>query len=108
MMTREASKKADGEMETGEGRLNSHQRDTLAVVFRHPLSHNLEWHDVLSLLEALGHVQETHKGHLVVSIADKTETFEPRTGHKDIGPDDLSLLRKFLKRAGYSPEGADA
>jgi hypothetical protein len=95
-------------METGQGRLNSHQRDTLAVIFRHPLSHNLEWHDVLSLLGALGHVQETHKGHLVVSIGGETETFEPRAGHKDIGPDDLSLLRKFLKRAGYSPEGADA
>ncbi len=72
------------------------------------MSHNLEWHDVVSLLEALGEVQETHKGHLVVRIEGETETFEPRAGHKDVGPDDVSLLRKFLKRAGYSPEGAEA
>ena len=44
--------------------LNSHQRDTMAQIFNHPLSHNIEWHAVLSLLNAVGTVQETHKGHV--------------------------------------------
>ena len=92
-------------MQTGEGRLNSHQRDTLAAVFRHPLSHNLEWHDMLSFLEALGQVQETHKGHLVVSIGGETETFEPRGGHKDIGADDLSTAAESPEAGGVQPRG---
>ena len=46
------------------GHLNSHQRDTLAQIFRHPLGHNIEWHSILSLLNAVATVQETHKGHV--------------------------------------------
>jgi hypothetical protein len=90
-------------METGDRRLNSHQRDTLAQVFRHPLSHNIEWHDVISLLESVGEAKETHKGHLLVTVDGETETFEPR--HKDIDAEQLALLRKLLKKAGYGPEG---
>ena len=52
------------------GHLNSHQRDTLAQIFRHPLSHNIEWHSILALLHAVATVQETHKGHVVVTIGD--------------------------------------
>lgn len=90
-------------METEDRRLNSHQRDTLAHIFRHPLSHNLEWHSVISLLEAIGEAKETHKGHLVVTIGVETDTFEPRG--KDIDAEQLGLLRKLLKKAGYGPEG---
>jgi hypothetical protein len=93
----------NGRTETGEDRLNGHQRDTLANIFRHPLSHNLEWHDVTSLLEAIGHVKETHKGHLHVTVGGESENFEPH--HKDIDADQLDLLRKFLKKSGFSPEG---
>jgi hypothetical protein len=91
-----------GGTETEQRRLNGHQRDTLAHIFRHPLSHNLEWHAVISLLEAIGDAQETHKGHLLVTIGGETDTFEPR--HKDIDAEQLALLRKLLKKAGYGPE----
>lgn len=87
-----------------QGRLNSHQRDTLAHVFRHPLSHNVEWHDVLSLLNALGSVQETHKGHLLATIGDQTETFE-QSRHKEVDAEQLALLRRFLRRSGVGPDG---
>jgi hypothetical protein len=92
-----------GGLETAEQRLNGHQRDTLAHIFRHPLSHNLEWHSVTSLLQAVGQVQETHKGHLLVTIGGETETFDPR--HKDIDAEQLTLLRKLLTKSGYSPDG---
>ena len=36
--------------------LNSHQRDTLAHIFRHPSGSNIEWHSVLSLLNAVATV----------------------------------------------------
>ncbi len=84
------------------GHLNSHQRDTLAQVFRHPLGHNIEWHAVLSLLNAVGTVQETHKGHLLVTIGGETETFDPAR-HKDIDAEQLTNLRRFLRKAGYAP-----
>ncbi len=82
--------------------LNGHQRDTLAHIFAHPLSHNLEWHSVLSLLNAVATVQETHKGNVLVTMGSETETFEPR--HKDIDADQLTNLRRLLRKSGYGPE----
>jgi hypothetical protein len=88
------------------GHVNSHQRDTLAQIFRHPLGHNIEWHAIVSLLNSVATVQETHKGHLVVTIANETETFEPR--HKDIDAEQLANLRRLLRKAGYGPGEAPA
>jgi hypothetical protein len=87
-------------------RLNSHHRDTLAQVFRHPTSHNIEWHSVLSLLNAVGTVHETHKGNVVVTVGAATETFEPR--HKDIDAEQLATLRRLLRKAGYDPADVSA
>jgi hypothetical protein len=87
-----------------EKHLNSHHRDTLAHIFRHPLSHNIEWHSVLSLLEAVGTVQERHKGTYLVTIGSETEVFDPPR-HKDIDADLVATLRRMLRNAGYGPEG---
>ena len=54
------------------------------------------------LLNAVGTVQETHKGHLLVTIGDETETFDPAR-HKDIDAEQLTNLRRFLRKAGYGP-----
>ena len=83
-------------------RLNSHQRDTLAHIFRHPASHNLEWHAVLSLLNAVGSIHETHRGHTLVTVGDASETFDPRG--KDIDAEQLAVLRRLLRKAGYGPD----
>jgi len=87
--------------------LNSHQRDTMAHVFRHPMSHNIEWHAVLSLLNAVATVKETHAGNYLVTIGDETETFEPPR-HKNIDAGQVANLRRLLRRAGYGPEEASA
>lgn len=87
-------------------RLNSHQRDTLAHVFRHPASHNIEWHAVLSLLNAVGTVHETHRGHLLATVGETSETFEPR--RKDIDAEQLATLRRLLRKSGYGPEDVSA
>ena len=86
--------------------LNGHQRDTLAQIFRHPTSHNIEWHSIVSLLNAVGDVQETKQGHLVVTVDGETETFEPR--RKDIDTEQLANLRRLLKKVGYGPEEVPA
>jgi hypothetical protein len=93
-----------GRLDMGaEKHLNSHQRDTVAHIFRHPLSHNIEWHAVVSLLSAVGSVHETNKGHMLVTIGSDTETFEPPR-HKDLDAEQLATLRRLLKRAGYGPD----
>ncbi len=84
--------------------LNSHQRDTLAHVFRHPTSHNIEWHAVVSLLNAVGTVRETGKGHIEVTIGDAVEVLE-QTRRKEVDAEQLATLRRLLRNAGYGPEG---
>ena len=40
-----------------EGReLDGHHRATVERIFSHPVSHNIQWHDVLSLLESVAAV----------------------------------------------------
>jgi hypothetical protein len=82
--------------------LNSHQRDTMAQIFNQPLSHNIEWHAVISLLNAVATVRETHKGHVLVTLGDASETFDPQR-HKDIDAEQLTILRRLLRQAGYGP-----
>ena len=79
--------------------LNSHQRDTLAQIFNHPMRHNIEWHSVLSLLNAVATVHETHKGRVLATIGDESRTFDPQ-GHKDIDAEQLTDLRRLLRKAG--------
>jgi hypothetical protein len=37
-----------------EPRLDSLHRATVEKIFGHPTSHNVQWHDVISLLESVG------------------------------------------------------
>ena len=41
---------------TDEPKMDSHHRKTVEKLFTHPTSHNIQWHDVLSLLEAVAQV----------------------------------------------------
>jgi hypothetical protein len=42
--------------------LSGHHRDTLLRIFEHPASHNVDWQAALSLLEAVGSVEQRHHG----------------------------------------------
>jgi hypothetical protein len=83
--------------------LNDHHRNTLLQIFRHPVSHNIEWRAVLSLLETVGTVEERHDGKWVVTLGSEAETFE-RPQHKDIDAQQAVDLRRMLSNAGYRPE----
>ena len=80
--------------------LNNRHRDTLLQIFQHPTSHNIEWPAVLSLLEAVGSVQESHDGKFVVTFGSRTETIE-RPRSKDIDTELVVDLRRWLLNAGY-------
>jgi hypothetical protein len=66
-------------------KLDAHHRATVERILSHPTSHNIEWHDVVSLSE--------------------TETFRaPRSG--DIDAQQVVDLRRMLKSAGiHAGEG---
>jgi thiamine biosynthesis lipoprotein ApbE len=80
--------------------LNNHHLDTLSVILAHPVSHNIRWVDVLSLLEAAGEVEEHHDGKFKVTIGGETEFFE-RPRHKDIDTQMVVDLRRMFQRAGF-------
>ena len=84
--------------------LDGHHRHTLERIFAHPTSHNIQWHDVRSLLERVGSVTEHDDGRFVVGIGDNIETFDPGGG-RDLDIDHVVMLRRFLTADGITPEG---
>jgi hypothetical protein len=80
--------------------LNDHHRDTLLQIFQHPTSHNVEWHDVVSLLQAVGSVETRHDGKLVVQVGTASATLTRPKG-KDIDVQQVVDLRHMLTEAGY-------
>jgi hypothetical protein len=85
------------------GHLSNHHRTTLAKIFQHPVSHNLEWKDVLSLMGAVGTVEEKHDGKFTMIIGEESETLE-RPRHKDVNAQEVLDLRRMLTNAGYGPK----
>jgi hypothetical protein len=82
--------------------LNNHQRDTLRKIFDHPTSGNLEWRQVLSLLEALGSVEEEHNGKFKIALGSRTEVLARPRG-KDVDEQLIVDLRHLLTAAGLGP-----
>ncbi len=89
-----------------EPHLNNHHRTTLRLIFQHPVSHNIEWKDVVSLLEAVGSTVQEHGGKVAVTVGSETE-FLDRPLHKDISTQTVVDLRRMLGAAGYGPDGQD-
>jgi hypothetical protein len=85
--------------------LSNHHRTTLRQIFQHPVSHNIEWRSVLSLLETAGTVTEHHDGKIAVTLGDDTQYFDPPP-HKDVDVQMVVDLRHMLANAGFGPEGA--
>jgi hypothetical protein len=83
--------------------LSGSHRDTLSQLLRHPISHNIEWPAVLSLLGAVGTVEERHDGKYLVTVGSESEVFE-RPLHKDIDTQTVVDLRRMLRTAGYGSQ----
>lgn len=84
-------------------KLDGHHRATVKKIFQHPLSHNIQWHDVLSLLESVADVTEGRGRKFKVKLGPETETLEAPKG-PDIDEQMVTDLRRMLKGAGISPE----
>ncbi len=79
--------------------LNQQHARVLREIFEHPVARNLEWPDVLSLMEHLGNVQQRHDGKYQIQIG-TAQTIVERPQHKDVELTELLRLRTFLKEAG--------
>jgi hypothetical protein len=90
-----------------ESRLSSRDRDTLERIFSEPPNRNIEWREVVSLLETIGTVSHEHNGKLKVSLGPETEVLPVPHG-KDIGVQIVVDLRRMLKQAGFAPDGSPA
>ena len=82
--------------------LSSRHRDTVERIFSQPPSGNIEWREVVSLLEAIGTVTHEHNGKLKVSLGPETEVL-PAPHGKDVGVQIVVDLRRMLTQAGFGP-----
>ncbi len=82
--------------------MDGRHRDTLQRILDHAPAANIEWRQVLSLLEAVGTVRHQHNGKLEVTVGTETEVIEPPTG-KDVDEQLLVDVRRMLTEAGVSP-----
>jgi hypothetical protein len=91
---------------SGPEHLSGHHRDTLLRIFQQDTNYNVEWHDVVSLLEAIGSVEQRHDDMFVFRIGQETEVLRRPSG-KDIDGQQLVDLRRMLTSAGYAATAAD-
>ncbi len=86
--------------------LDNHHRNTLHQIFEHPVSHNSEWHAVLSLLEAIGPTVDVHHdGQVAVKVgSERAASSNAIPEGKDI---DEQMVSKTCAtgspRYGYAP-----
>ena len=80
-----------------------HHRDTVRKIFSHPTSGNIEWRDVLSLLEYVGTTTDERNGKFKVTLGSETEVLEAPRG-KDIDEQMIVDLRRMLREAGLLPD----
>lgn len=90
-----------------EAHLNNHHRDTVEKIFGHPTSRNIEWRQVLSLLETIGTVTTEHNGKVKVTLGPETEVL-PAPHGKDVDVQTVVDLRRMLTQAGYGLDDAGA
>ena len=84
-------------------KLNGHHRATVEKIFQHPVSHNIQWHDVLSLLQSVAEVHEVHDRRYKVTLGAETETLEAPL-RPDIDEQMVIDLRRMLNGAGITAE----
>lgn len=82
--------------------LNHKQLNVLEKVYAHPVAHNLTWHDVRTLLDAVGEVEEKHNGSWRITISGVAEVFDPNHG-KELSTQQVMDLRHMLTGAGLEP-----
>ena len=88
-------------------KLSNKYLHTLARISQHPTSRTLQWHDVISLIEHLGKV-ENDNGHLTFTVNGVSQVFH-RSHDKEVSDAEQILdLRHFLETVGIEQNSAIA
>ena len=88
---------------SGPDHLDSHHRTTLRKILQHSGGHNIDWHETLSLLRAVGSVDAHGDGKVAVTVGTETVVIEIPTT-KDVDLPMVVDLRRMLTAAGYAAE----
>src|SRR5579872_6613413 len=75
----------------------------LDAIFEHPFPHNLEWADVLSLMQHIGTVTERHDGKYDFETHGVHAVFT-KPHDKDLTPEAVLELRRLLSDAGVAKD----
>ena len=83
--------------------MNHRHRKTLHALYAHPLSSNIDFDDVMHVLESLGAViDHKAKNRVGVSLNGHTAAFT-YVSH-DLPKDEVVQIRKFLTTCGVDPK----
>jgi len=82
-------------------KLDHHHKKTVGKIFSHPLSHNIQWHDVESLLERIGILGQSHSGNVTVTLDGVVHSLGKAHGH-DLNDDQVVKVRHLLRDLGIT------
>lgn len=84
--------------------MNKHHKKTLHSIFAHPISANIKWRDVESLLKSLGAVISERSGSRVaVLLNDRVAVFHRPHPGPNMDKGAVKDMRRFLESAGILP-----
>ena len=82
--------------------MNHRHRKVLHALFAHPISANINFKDVMHVLESLGAEIDNKAGNRVgVTLAGHTAAFVH--SHHDLSKDEVAQMRRFLATCGIDP-----
>ena len=81
------------------GEMSKHLESLYQNLVNGKLPHNLSWSEAVELVEHLGEVQPRGNDEFVFRVGSQREFFKRPSTH-DLGEEEVSRLRKFLKEAG--------
>ena len=81
--------------------LSGRNQHTYESIFHHPVAHNLEWHDVISLLNEIASVAEERNGVFQVTSNGQMLSLQAPK-HKDAPIEMVLEIRDFLERSEAS------
>lgn len=85
--------------------MNHKHTKTLEKFFKHPICNDIQWHDVMKLLQGLNAEIDTnlHSGKTTVKL-NSIEITLPKQTHKVISSHkEVIILRHFFEQAGIIP-----
>ncbi|MFO1435649.1 MAG: type II toxin-antitoxin system HicA family toxin [Gammaproteobacteria bacterium] len=87
----------------------SHKHEKLIhTIFHDPISGNIHWREVISLLEHFGAKIEQHSGARVKVMLNGAEGFLHHPHHSNVlGREEIHHVREYLGRAGITPSAVE-